>query len=517
LIYAGTDDGIIQVTEDGGVNWRRIPVGDIRGVPSTAFVNDIKADLHDPNKVYVVMDNHKYGDFKPYIVMSTDRGRSWSSLRSDLPEPLLVWRIVQDHEDEDLLFLATEFGIYFSLDAGKRWVKFTGGLPTISFRDLAIQRRENDLVGASFGRGFYVLDDYSFLRQVSKEELAKEATIFDVEDAHWYIRRPVLSFDEKGSQGAGYYTAPNPPFGATFTYHLREGSESMMDKRKMKEKEMSEDGKATSFLGWDVLDKELMEEDPKMIAVIRDSNGELVRKMKVPDSEGFHRVTWNLRRPSPRRVLLDEKPIGAPEDEPTAMMVAPGRYSVQLVRMDGGQAQVLGEPKEFNLIKLRDGALPAAEPEVVAGFWKELEDFQRNLSAISYELRRAENRVRAMQIALKRSPAEIGQLDEQLHDCLMGLKELDARIYGSPKKREVMENTRPTLGDRFGFARTGVSNSTYGPTAAHRESFDLAKKEMDEIQRDAMDILGTRIPAIEKALIANGAPWVEGQGGGFGE
>jgi len=277
------------------------------------------------------------------------------------------------------------------------------------------------------------------------------------------------------------------------------------------------DGKATSFLGWDVLDKELMEEDPKMIAVIRDSNGELVRKMKVPDSEGFHRVTWNLRRPSPSRVLLDEKPIGAPEDEPTAMMVAPGRYSVQLVRMDGGQAQVLGEPKEFNLIKLRDGALPAAEPEVVAGFWKELEDFQRNLSAISYELRRAENRVRAMQIALKRSPAEIGQLDEQLHDCLMDLKELDARIYGSPKKREVRENTRPTLGDRFGFARTGVSNSTYGPTAAHRESFDLAKKEMDEIQRDAMDILGTRITAIEKALIANGAPWVEGQGGGFGE
>lgn len=517
LIYAGTDDGIIQVTENGGDDWRKIPVGSIRGVPATAFVNDIKADLHDPDKVYVILDNHKYGDFKPYVVMSADRGQSWTSIRSDLPEPLLAWRIVQDHEDKELFFLATEFGIYFTLDAGKRWVKFTGGLPTISFRDLAIQRRENDLVGASFGRGFYVLDDYSFLRQVSEEELAKDATIFDIEDADWYIRRPVLSFDEKGSQGAGYYSAPNPPFGATFTYHVKETPETKREERQSKEKEMQEAGKASSFQGWDSLDDEILEEGSRMVAVIKDSNGAVVRKMQVPDSEGFHRVTWNMRRPSPRRVLLDEKPIGAPEDEPTAMMVAPGTYSVQLVRMDDGKVKLLGEPKEFELIKLRDGALPSADPREVAAFWKELEDFQRNLSAVSYELARAKSRVKAMQIALKRSSSDMSELDEQLHACLMDLKKLDARLYGSPKKREVMENTRPTLGDRFGFARAGVSNSTYGPTAAHKESFELAKKEMGEIKQEAMEILGERIPAMEKALIATGAPWVEGQGGGFEE
>ena len=167
LIYAGTDDGLLQITEDGGANWRAVNVGSLRGVPDTAFVNDIKADLHDANTVYVALDNHKFGDFAPYLLKSTNRGKTWSSIRGDLPDRTLVWRIVQDHVKPELLFVGTEFGLYFSPNAGTAWVKLAGGVPTISFRDLAIQKRENDLIGASFGRGFYVLDDYTSLRSVS--------------------------------------------------------------------------------------------------------------------------------------------------------------------------------------------------------------------------------------------------------------------------------------------------------------------------------------------------------------
>jgi hypothetical protein len=171
--HAGTDDGLIQVTEDGGANWRKVDFSKIPGLPITAFVNDIKADLYDENTVYAVFDNHKFGDFKAYIYKSTDKGKSWTSIASNLPEKTLVWRMVQDHVSPNLLFLGTEFGVYVSIDGGKAWTKMTGGMPNISVRDLAIQKRENDLVLATFGRGFYILDDYTALRNLSKETLEK--------------------------------------------------------------------------------------------------------------------------------------------------------------------------------------------------------------------------------------------------------------------------------------------------------------------------------------------------------
>ncbi len=167
LLYAGTDDGFIQVTENGGTDWRKIPVTEL-GLPGRSFVNDIKADLFDSNTVYVALDNHKEGDFSPYLFKSTDRGRTWTSISSSLPDRTLIWRIVQDPVKQNLLFAATEFGVYTSLNGGKSWQKLPG-TPTISFRDLTIQKRENDLVAASFGRGFYVLDDYSALREFTTE------------------------------------------------------------------------------------------------------------------------------------------------------------------------------------------------------------------------------------------------------------------------------------------------------------------------------------------------------------
>ena len=139
-------------------------------MPAEAFVNDVKADLFQADTVYVALDNHKRGDFKPYLVKSTDRGRTWRSIAGDLPDRHLVWRVVQDHVKPELLFAATELGLFFTPDGGTRWVELSGDVPTISFRDLAIQRRENDLVAASFGRGFFVLDDYAPLRAVTDQD-----------------------------------------------------------------------------------------------------------------------------------------------------------------------------------------------------------------------------------------------------------------------------------------------------------------------------------------------------------
>ena len=176
LLYAGTDDGFIQVTANGGEQWTKIPVTRL-GLPARSFVNDIKADLHDENTVYAVLDNHKEGDFNPYLYKSTDRGQTWTSLSKNLPKRTLLWRIVQDHVNKNLFFLATEFGVYTSLDGGVNWQKLPG-TPNMGFRDLVIQKRENDLVAASFGRGFYVLDDYSALREMTPARLKEEGTLF---------------------------------------------------------------------------------------------------------------------------------------------------------------------------------------------------------------------------------------------------------------------------------------------------------------------------------------------------
>ena len=172
LLYVGTDDGIIQVSENGGESWNKIELGSIKGIPATTFVNDIRADLHDANTVFAALDNHKYGDFTPYLIKSTNRGKSWSLISSDLPERHLVWRVVQDHVAPNLLFAATEFGVYFTVDGGKEWIKFNRTTHYFSTR-YNHSTKENDLVAATFGRGYYIVDDISPLREISKENPSK--------------------------------------------------------------------------------------------------------------------------------------------------------------------------------------------------------------------------------------------------------------------------------------------------------------------------------------------------------
>ena len=186
LLYAGTDDGLMQVTEDGGNTWRKFTLSSIKGVPSTPFVNDVRADLFDANVVYAALDNHKYGDYKPYLIKSTDKGKSWTLINGDLPKTLLTWRLVQDHVKKYLLFAATEFGVYFTRNGGKNWTQLKSGIPTISIRDITIQRRENELVAASFGRGIFILDDITPLRNFDDSMLSKEATLLPIKDALWY-------------------------------------------------------------------------------------------------------------------------------------------------------------------------------------------------------------------------------------------------------------------------------------------------------------------------------------------
>lgn len=504
LIYAGTDDGLIQVTENGGTAWRKIEVGTIPGIPSTAFVNDIKADLFDVNTVYVALDNHKYGDFTPYLVRSNDKGKTWQSIRSNLPDRTLIWRLVQDHVKPELLFAATEFGIYFSVNKGDRWIKLSGGVPTISFRDLAIQRRENDLVGASFGRGFFVLDDYSLLREVSDTQLQQEATLFPTRKALWYIPRGILSFDDqKGTQGTDHYVAPNPPFGAVISYYLKDGLKTKEALRKESEVQSRKQNKSIPFPGWDSLEAERRQDPPMIWITIKDATGNVVRKLEGPVEKGFHRIAWDLTYPSVDAIPLNGNP-GAP-----AFMAAPGTYTASISKQVDGVVTELSKPITFTVEQMRRGVLTGSNPAVTADFWRTYEKAARDASALNLRLDHAMKRIMAMDKALGRTNIAPGSLTKEMHDIRQELLDLNKQLTGSGPKQEVGEKSKPVISQRlFAVSRT-VYRSTYGPTETARRGLEIVGSEIQDIDA-RLKTTTTKMNAVSKKLKDAGAPWVEG-------
>ena len=517
LIYAGTDDGLIQVTEDGGSNWQKIEVNTLPDVPETAFVNDIKADLFDENTIYVALDNHKFGDLKPYLYKSSDKGKTWKSISGNIPERTLVWRIVQDHINPELLFAATEFGIYFTINGGEKWIKITGDVPTIAFRDLAIQKRENDLVGASFGRGFYIFDDYSVLREISEQQLKKEATLFSTRDAWWYIPSPVLDFGSgfggsgKGSQGAAYFTAPNPPFGAVFTYYLSEGYQTEKEKRKEKELQLEKEDHDIPFPGWDLVEKERREQKPEVWLTVKDDQDNVVRRIKGAVNKGFHRVAWDLKYPAPFPVKI-ENLTTKPDNEVTSegLMAKPGIYTVTLSKKINGKITKLSGPVEFNVVKMREGAVEGSSPEKVAAFWREIEELQRASGALSVVIEYQLKRIDAMGLVVSRSLEEPGDLDNELYEIREQLLHLDQQLYGNRSKREVGEKTKPTFLNRMMHSVMGTKFSTYGPTPMHEISLETAKNEFTDIKTKVNQLIHEDIPVFEEKLQEAGAPWIEG-------
>jgi hypothetical protein len=330
LIYAGTDDGLLQVTEDGGKNWRKVE--QFPGAPQWTYVSDVFASPRDANTVFVALNNWQRGDYKPYLVKSSDRGRTWTTIAGDLPDRHDVWAVAQDHVNGDVLFAGTEFGLFTSVDGGRHWVQLKGGLPVAQVRDLAVQRRENDLVIATFGRGFYVLDDYTPLREMSAQALSEDAHLFALRDA--YLFNPTGQ-QPAGAAGigamAGNWTAPNPPFGAVLTFSLRQDPPG----------------------------------DAKLVMTISDESGKQVRRFDVDKGTGLRRVAWNLRAdPPPARAGEAGRAGGAGEagraggagggrgGPPQGPLVAPGRYHAQLGRQSGTEVTPLGQAQSFLVVPL---------------------------------------------------------------------------------------------------------------------------------------------------------------------
>jgi photosystem II stability/assembly factor-like uncharacterized protein len=507
LIYAGSDDGLIHVTGDGGKNWQKIDK--LPGVPDYFYVNDIKASLHDTDTVFAALDNHKTGDLKPYLLKSMDRGKTWTSIVGDLPHRHIVWAIAQDHKKKELLFIGTEFGIFFTLDGGSHWLKFKGGMPTISFRDIEIQRRENDLVGASFGRGFFILDDYSPLRHIDQKSLQQEALLFPVKKALMYIPRCPLDIEGKAFQGDSFYIAPNPPFGAIFTYYLKENLKNRKQARKEKEKKLTEQGKNIPFPSWDEIRKENREDTPAIVLTVKDRDGQVVRRLTGPLTAGIHRVAWDLRYPSPAPTRLKVPKYQDPwERPPSGPLVVPGTFSVSIARRIDGELTPLGDPQTFNVESLGLASLPAKDKNELLAFQRKAGDLQRAMMGTEKMIDEVLREIKFIKKALIDTPDADPRLRKKAIAMEIQLQDFKDTLSGDFARQSYHEPASPSLVQRL----HTQARSTSPITGTEKRNYEIAAAEFETLLGKLRQLVDKDLKELEADLEAAGAPWTPGRG-----
>jgi hypothetical protein len=506
LIYAGTDDGLIQVTEDGGRTWRKVEK--LPGVPDNFFVNEIRASKTDRDSVFVAVDNHKTGDYAPYVLRSDDRGRTWTSIAGDLPARTLVWAVVQDHVKRDLLFAGTEFGIHVTLNGGRNWHKLGGGVPVISFRDIEIQERESDLVGASFGRSFFVLDDYSPLRHIDEAALAEQAILFPVKTALSYIPLRPIDSPAKNSLGETFYLAPNPPFGAVFTYHLKDALKPAAEARRDEEKKLLKEGKPVTFAGWEALRREEQEQKPEIVLTVTDQAGQVVRRITGPAGKGLHRVAWDLRYPAVDPTQVEERQRESWEYAPQGPLVVPGTFTVTLAKKADGVLTPLGSPKTFVVESLTLATLPEKDRAALLGYQKKAGELQRAMMGAAGAAEEALKGLSYMRKALLDTPKADPKLLEQARAIETGIREAMRELAGDMTVARRSEARLPSLMERVS-AQTG---STGPITKTVLRDYDIAADGFGAVLERMRGLIERDLRALGTAMESAGAPWTPGRG-----
>lgn len=507
LIYAGTDDGLIHVTSDGGDNWST--VDSFRGVPDMSLIEDIIASHHDADVAYAVIDNHKRGDYKPYVLKTENQGKSWTMISNNLPERGTAHTIIEDHVDPKLLFVGTEFGLFFSNNGGDSWNELTS-LPTVAVRDLEIQRREGDLVIGTFGRGIYILDDYSPLRS-STSELEAEATLFGVRDAWLYVPDDRRGWGGKGDWGVGRYAADNPPYGAVFAYYLSDDLQSQKDKRRKTEKERAKEGGDNAYPSWDQLRREDREEEPSVTLTVRDTSGDVVQRIDAPAGKGFHRVAWNMRYPAPDPIDLDPESDFAPwSSPPKGPMALPGNYSVTLSkRVDGALVEVSSR-QSFALKPLFDGGLVTDNRQA-------LFDFQMQSAALYRAVTGADSAVDEIQVRIDHLLAAAGETPSSSEAQAQSLRALNARMQDLQVKLNgdstISSRAEPvpmSISGRINNIVGGHWDSQSAVTDNYRDSYVIAEQQFRDVLVE-LKAIAADLSEVEAALQAEGAPWTPGR------
>jgi len=502
LIYVGSDDGVISVTENGGKSWRREER--FRGVPDMSLVEDVVASVHDSNVAYAVFDNHKRGDYEPYVMKTSNRGKSWTSINGNLPKWGSAHTIAEDHENPNLLFVGTEFGLFFTQDGGRKWHQLKKSFPTIAVRDIEIQRRESDLVVGTFGRGIYILDDYSALR--SPASGLGELALFPVRDPWLYMPEALWDSGKTGSMGAEFYTTENPPHGAVFTYYLAEGVKSRAKTRRKSEIEIEKTGGDTPYPSWEALRAEDNEVEPAVYILVKDDRGQLVRQVPAKSDKGLHRSVWDLRLPDPEPVKLEGDRKSWFGFAPVGPVVLPGDYTAQLAVFRDGELRPSGEVQRFSVKPLENSPEITTDRRAQQDFLVKAAGLQRAVHGAVKVLAEQENRVKHLRKALERTNAADDGDRASLQELHLRLAAVKVALQGDSTYTSRNESAPMSIASR--------SDAIYQPSVLSqapigkmmKESYAIAAREFTAALEQLRSI-DAELGALEEALDAKGAPW----------
>ena len=509
ILYAGTDDGLIHISSDGGKNWTK--VDHIPGVPEKTYVNELITSQHDKNVAYATFNHHRYGDFHPYIYKTTDGGKTWLPIQHNLPERGTAYCIAEDHVDPNLLFTGTESGVYCSIDGGQKWIQLKGGLPTIPVKDLEIQRRENDLVLATFGRGFYVLDDYTPLRNLKKEDLEKPARIFPIKDAWMYIESYPLGVRGKGFQGESFFTAPNPKPGAVFTYYLKEDIKTIKEKRMAADKEKIKKGESPYYPSIDSLRLEDGQPAPHLLFTVMDDNNAVVRRIKVPAKKGLNRIVWDFRYapfgPVDLTPFDESNAFSTPE---IGYMALPGNYTVSLGKFEDGAYTELVSPQPFRTMALNTATLPATDKKSLDDFCKKVAELNRVASASGEYRGELVNKIKFINQAIIETPNLSTDVSKNIAGLEKRLMEVNTKLNGDATVSKREFETLPGINGRIGNIVGSLWATTAAPSQTQLNAYTIAAKQFTPVYLE-LKAIDEEIKKLENLLEKSNAPYTPGR------
>jgi len=506
LLYAGTDDGLIQTTEDGGKNWRKSEK--FEGVPENTYVSSVFASRFNENVVFASFDNILRDDFKPYIYKSSDKGLTWTCISANLPANGTVHCIQQDFVNPDLLFVGTEFGVFFTNDGGKSWTQIKEGIPTIRINDMTIQKRECDLIVASFGRGYFILDDYSPLRLTNKSFFEKEGYLFNVKDALMY-----LGTDVKSQMGSTPYLAPNPDFGAIFTYFVKDTKFKLKkDLRKEVEDSLFKKSLPIPQPTDAQLDDEEKEIAPYLTFTVRDAAGNVVKEIKKETSKGVQRVNWDLRLEMPGNIQPADKKVNTLAGGQGGPFALPGTYKVSLALTEAGKTKPIGDVVSFKVVPLNNVTLPAENKAEVTDFYTKavaLSRKMREAEAYGEELQKRVNYARQAFFQFEQ-PQDLQNKAQVLAD---ELEKLLLKFTGRTKGAS-QEETPPMqepLNWRIGNLAYAYRQSTSEPTQTMKANYRIVTEEFPPILERFRQIGMVDLKALEDAMDKANIPYTPGR------
>jgi len=493
-LWAGTDDGLVWKTSDDGKTWSSIK--NFTELPKTkvgslslplVYVQDIVLSSHQKDLVYVVFNNHKNGDFKPYIYKSANGGKSWEGIASDLPNRGTVYSLVEDPINPDLLFAGTEFGLFFTLNGGENWAQLKGGLPTIAVKDIAIQERENDLVLATFGRGFYVLDNYSPLRELNYV-LEQEAAFFSTKPGLLFQRANIGGMGYKGGQ---HYRSKNPPMGVTFQLHLAEGATRVKDARPEANNELPH------YPTMDQLRAEDWEETPYLLYTIKDDQGTEVARFTRGDFKGIERFTWNAKYSSKASINSNGEPKTNPS---TTTFVRPGTYHISVMRSTNGELKELISDHEFEVNHLYN------YEEIDYEFNAKIDEVYAEANRIEYEFNELKDELNELRAGFRNTVGASTTDLQAARGIDVKLKELSLLLNGDPSRTKREMETVPSLGDVVGILAWGAWNHRGAPTGSMKNMLEDAQAMIKDAAR-ALESIEEQIDELEEKAQNQGVPY----------